>query len=402
MKEELINKIEAAITELKQGHLIIIADSTDREAEGDMMGLAEYVSPANVNQMVNKARGLLCVPMDRSYATRLGLHKMVTDDTDAFGTAFTISTDAKTTTTGISAFDRADTIKQLAKSDSHSDQFYHPGHIFPLISRDNGVLERTGHTEAAVDLAKIAQTTPVAYICEILKKDGTMARRKDLKAFAEGSQMMMITVDEIIAYRQLKDELTVLPAVKLPTQYGDFKLEAFTEDESKEPALLISKGDLTGTEPVLLRLHSECLTGDVFKSQRCDCGAQLEQALQKIEAAGRGAVLYLRQEGRGIGLLNKLKAYQLQEHGYDTVEANTKLGFAADQRDYVLAARILQKKGIDQIKLMTNNPDKISQLTDLGITVTERVPLEIPATAYDRKYLATKKTKFHHLLREVN
>ncbi|MFC6170785.1 GTP cyclohydrolase II [Loigolactobacillus jiayinensis] len=402
MKNNAVEKIEAAIAELKQGHLIIIADSTDREAEGDMMGLAEYVTPETVNHMVTKARGLLCVPMSATYATRLGLHKMVTDDTDAFGTAFTISTDAKTTTTGISAFDRADTIKQLAESDSQPDQFYHPGHIFPLISRTDGVLERTGHTEAAVDLAKIAAVAPVAYICEILKKDGTMARRKDLKAIAEGSKMLMITVDELIEYRKLQNQLTALPVVKLPTKYGDFMLEAFSEDDTKEPTLLIYKGDLTTNTPVLLRLHSECLTGDTFKSQRCDCGAQLERALQKIEVEGRGAVLYMRQEGRGIGLLNKIKAYRLQEQGFDTVEANTELGFAADQRDYALAARILQQKGISDIRLMTNNPDKIAQLTALGITVTERIPLEIPATLYDRQYLVTKKAKFHHLLREVN
>lgn len=402
MKESSKQKIEQALTELKQGHLIIIADSTDREAEGDMVGLAEYVTPAMVNQMVTKARGLLCVPMSREYAARLGLHKMVTTDTDAFGTAFTISTDAKSTTTGISAFDRAATIKQLAQPTSQPTDFYHPGHIFPLIARTNGVLARSGHTEAAVDLAKLAGATPVAYICEILKKDGTMARRKELKAFAEGSQMSLITVDELIAYRQAQTALTVTPVVKLPTKYGDFMLEAFSDDPEQEPALLLSKGKLDGTAPLLLRLHSECLTGDVFKSQRCDCGAQLEQALQQIQQAGRGAVLYLRQEGRGIGLLNKLKAYRLQEQGYDTVEANTKLGFAADQRDYALAARILQQKGVQQVRLLTNNPDKISQLTQLGITVTQRVPLEIPATVYDRQYLVTKKNKFHHLLREVN
>ncbi len=398
--QALTQKIEAAIEHLKQGKLIIVADSLDREAEGDMVGLAEYVSPGNVNTMVTKARGLLCVPMSADVAQRLGLRSMVTDATDAYGTAFTISTDARTTTTGISAYDRAATIAALAKPDSQFDDFYHPGHIFPLIAKDNGVLERDGHTEAAVDLAKLAGVQPVAYICEVLKKDGTMARRKDLKAYAEGTQTPLITIEELQQYRQLK-AIEVIASVELPTKYGDFKLKALKTSADGEPTLLITKGKISGDEPLLLRLHSECLTGDVFGSKRCDCGAQLTESLKRIELAGRGAVLYLRQEGRGIGLANKLKAYELQERGLDTVEANLHLGLPADDRNYGLAAAILRQEGVSTVNLMTNNPDKIKQLEQYGIRVNHRIPLEIGLTQENEGYLKAKKNKFHHLLKEV-
>ena len=398
--QALTQKIEAAIEHLKQGKLIIVADSLDREAEGDMVGLADYVSPENVNTMVTKARGLLCVPMSADVAQRLGLRSMVTDATDAYGTAFTISTDARTTTTGISAYDRAATIAALAKPDSQFDDFYHPGHIFPLIAKDNGVLERDGHTEAAVDLAKLAGVQPVAYICEVLKKDGTMARRKDLKAYAEGTQTPLITIEELQQYRQLK-AIEVIASVELPTKYGDFKLKALKTSTDGEPTLLITKGKISGNEPLLLRLHSECLTGDVFGSKRCDCGAQLTESLKRIELAGRGAVLYLRQEGRGIGLANKLKAYELQERGLDTVEANLHLGLPADDRNYGLAAAILRQEGVSTVNLMTNNPDKIKQLEQYGIRVNHRIPLEIGLTQENEGYLKAKKNKFHHLLKEV-
>lgn len=399
--QALSQKVEAAIETLKQGKLIIVADSLDREAEGDMVGLAEYVSPANVNTMVTKARGLLCVPMSAEVAQRLGLKPMVMDATDAYGTAFTISTDVRTTTTGISAYDRAATIAALAQPDSTFDDFYHPGHIFPLIARDDGVLERDGHTEAAVDLARLAGAQPIAYICEILKKDGTMARRKDLKAYAEGTQTPLITIEELQQYRQTK-AIEVIADVKLPTKYGTFKLKAFKTSPDSEPTLLITKGNIHGAEPLLLRLHSECLTGDVFGSKRCDCGAQLAEALKRIEQAGRGAVLYLRQEGRGIGLENKLKAYELQEQGLDTVEANLHLGLPADDRNYGLAAAILRQEGVVTVNLMTNNPDKIQQLEEYGIRVNHRVPLETGLTQENEAYLKTKKNKFHHLLKEVN
>lgn len=399
--QDLIQKIEAAVETLKQGKLIIVADSLDREAEGDMVGLAEYVTPENVNTMVTKARGLLCVPMSETVANRLKLKPMVTDATDAYGTAFTVSTDVRTTTTGISAFDRSATIAALAKSDSEFDDFYHPGHIFPLIARENGVLERDGHTEAAVDLAKLAGVQPVAYICEILKKDGTMARRKDLRAYAEGTQTPLITIPELQQYRQIK-KIETIANVDLPTIYGTFKLKALKTSTDGEPTLLITKGDLRGKAAVLVRLHSECLTGDVFGSKRCDCGAQLAESLKRIEQAGRGAVLYLRQEGRGIGLANKLKAYELQEQGLDTVEANLHLGLPADERNYGLAAAILRQEGVTTVNLMTNNPDKIQQLEQYGIKINHRVPLEIGLTQENEAYLKTKKNKFQHLLREVN
>ncbi len=403
MKVTGMAHLQQAVADLKAGKLIIVADSENREAEGDMVGLAEKVSPQTVNQMVTKARGLLCVPMSQEIADRLKLSPMIANSSDAFGTAFTTSLDAKTTTTGISAFDRAKTIQQLADSTSTWGDFYHPGHIFPLIARKEGVLERQGHTEAAVDLAKMAGSQPVAYICEILKKDGTMARRKDLKAFAEGTGMTMITIDELVAYRkqQSKQRVKSVAHVQLPTKYGQFELEAFETEQGGEPTLLISKGDLSDEAPLLTRLHSECLTGDLLGSNRCDCGPQLEEALRRIEKNGRGAVLYLRQEGRGIGLINKLKAYQLQEHGFDTVEANLHLGLPIDNRNYAIAAAILRQKGVTNVRLMTNNPDKIKQLAAHGIKTVERVPLEVGLTKENRRYLLTKKTKMNHVLREV-
>ncbi|GAF35528.1 bifunctional 3,4-dihydroxy-2-butanone-4-phosphate synthase/GTP cyclohydrolase II [Lentilactobacillus farraginis] len=401
--KQIIKRVERAIAALKQGKLVIVADSLQREAEGDMIGLADFVSPQTVNTMVSKAHGLLCVPMSQSYADRLGLGPMVTNATDAYGTAFTVSTDAKTTSTGISAFDRADTIRQLADVSKTSADFYHPGHIFPLIAADRGTLQRQGHTEAAVDLAKLAGASPVAYICEILKKDGTMARRSYLKSFAEGLQMPFLTIADIQAYRYMKDIDVAQPItrVKLPTEYGDFNLTAFRTDEHSEPTLLISKGTIDANEPLLLRVHSECLTGDVFGSKRCDCGQQLAKSLRLIQMKGHGAVLYLRQEGRGIGLANKLQAYKLQEQGYDTVDANIHLGFEPDQRHYGVAVAILHKLGVHRVDLMTNNPDKMQQLTDLGIDINKRIPLEIEPTTEDTSYLKTKKEKFHHLLKGV-
>lgn len=401
--DQLNLKIERAIETLQRGELVIVTDSERREAEGDMVGLAQYVTGEKVNMMVNKARGLLCVPMAEEYAKRLGLTPMISNATDAFGTAFTVSTDAKETSTGISAFDRALTIRRLADINSGWDDFYHPGHIFPLIAKNHGVLERDGHTEAAVDLAKIAGASPVGYICEILKKDGQMTRRKDLKAFAEGMQMPMISIEEIKMYRFVHD-LDVaksITKVKLPTKYGDFDLEAFETNDSNEPTLLISKGEIECSQNILLRIHSECLTGDVLGSMRCDCGEQLDTALREIEANGSGAVIYLRQEGRGIGLANKLKAYKLQEQGYDTVEANIHLGFEPDERHYGLVAAILHKKGIKTVELMTNNPDKINQLESMGIKSSRRA-IEMTAHDEDLNYLKTKKRKLNHILKEVN
>ena len=403
MDAKIIEKVDRALTELKAGNLIIVADSLDREAEGDMVGLAEKVSPETVNKMVTRARGLLCVPMAVEIANRLELKPMLENSSDAFGTAFTSTLDAKSTTTGISAFDRAKTIKRLADPNSTWDDFYHPGHIFPLIARPDGVFERQGHTEAAVDLAKLAGVAPVAYICEVLKKNGKMARRKDLKAIAEGNGMSLLTIDEIIAYRkyQQNQAIQTITSVKLPTKYGTFQLEAFDNPDGGEPTLLISKGDLATGDPLLKRLHSECLTGDVFGSKRCDCGPQLEEALRRIERNGRGALIYLRQEGRGIGLANKLRAYALQEQGLDTVQANQHLGLPIDDRNYQIAATILKSKGVSEVRLMTNNPDKIQQLDGYGIKTVERIPLEVGLTSENQHYLLTKKNKLNHLLKEV-
>lgn len=396
---EIIAKVERAIADLKQGKLIIVADSEKREAEGDMVGLADFVTPENVNFMITHARGLLCVPMAKSVAEKLNLHPM-TKSHDAFGTAFTVSTDSKETTTGISSFDRAKTIQKLAQSNDAND-FYHPGHIFPLIARDNGVIERDGHTEAAIDLAKIAQVTPVAYICEVVRENGRMARRPQLKQIAQENNLAFITIADIINYRYLKN-FNILQAVSdvdLPTKFGHFRLKSFTYKD--EPVLVIYKGQIENKSDLLLRVHSECLTGDILGSRRCDCGEQLEQSLQRIEKNGSGAVIYLHQEGRGIGLINKLRAYQLQDEGLDTVEANLKLGFKADQRDYRIVLAILEELGVESVDLLTNNPDKLKQLEQFGLKVN-RIALETKPNANDIDYLKTKKQKFNHLLNEVD
>lgn len=387
-----VKKIQAAIEQLKQGGLVIVMDDLDREAEGDLVGLASKATPAKVNFMTKHARGLMCVPMAPSVADRLELRQMTVDNTDPFGTAFTISVDHHSTTTGISAFDRCRTISHLADPASRNADFYKPGHIFPLVAKAGGVLERNGHTEAAVDLAKLAGVEPVAYICEILKDNGEMARSPELHEMAAEYGLPIITIKDLQEYRRNPVSRPVAE-VKLPSAYGDFRLRRFTGDN-----LALIKGNLAGEEPVLVRLHSECFTGDVLGSLRCDCGPQLHAAMERISAAGRGVVLYLRQEGRGIGLANKLRAYRLQEQGYDTVEANEQLGFQPDERQYDLAAKMLKQLGVRRVALLTNNPDKISQLGLDGIEIARRVPLEIQPNRYDRNYLTTKKEKFHHLL----
>lgn len=387
-----VKKIQAAIEQLKQGGLVIVMDDLDREAEGDLVGLASKATPAKVNFMTKHARGLMCVPMAPAVADRLELRQMTVDNTDPFGTAFTISVDHHSTTTGISAFDRCRTISHLADPASRNADFYKPGHIFPLVAKAGGVLERNGHTEAAVDLAKLAGVEPVAYICEILKDNGEMARSPELHEMAAEYGLPIITIKDLQEYRRNPVSRPV-EEVKLPSAYGDFRLRRFTGDN-----LALIKGDLAGEEPVLVRLHSECFTGDVLGSLRCDCGPQLHAAMERISAAGRGVVLYLRQEGRGIGLANKLRAYRLQEQGYDTVEANEQLGFQPDERQYDLAAKMLKQLGVRRVALLTNNPDKISQLGLDGIEIARRVPLEIQPNRYDRNYLMTKKEKFHHLL----
>lgn len=390
-----MNKIAQAVNWLKEGGLIIIADDENRESEGDLVGLADFVTDKSVNFMTKYGRGLICAPVSKQIAKRLELPHMVTNNSDSYGTAFTISVDYRQTSTGISASDRAITINKLADINSVKSDFHRPGHIFPLIAKEGGVLERRGHTEAAIDLAKLAGGTEVAYICEILKEDGTMARLPDLKILAEKWDIPLITVEELANYlSHSSNNLTV----DLPTKYGHFNLTLY-EDEGDKDHLLISKGDIEDSkDPVLIRLHSECQTGDIFGSCRCDCGKQLEQSLKQIEVAGKGAVLYLRQEGRGIGLKNKLRAYQLQEQGVDTFDANILLGFKSDERDYYFAAKILNTLGISKIKLMTNNPDKVQAIENAGIHVVERVPLETKPVKENINYLKTKKTKFNHYL----
>lgn len=367
-------------------------DEADREAEGDLVGLASEATPEKVNFMTKYARGLMCVPMAPEVAERLKLPQMTADNSDPFGTAFTISVDHHSTTTGISAFDRWRTITHLAAPTAKNEDFYKPGHIFPLVAKKNGVLERDGHTEAAVDLARLAGVEPVAYICEILKDNGEMARSVELHEKAAEFGLPIITIKELQEYRQSLASKPV-EEVHLPSQYGDFRLRWFDDNN-----LALIKGDIDPTTPVMVRLHSECFTGDVLGSLRCDCGPQLHEAMRRIEKNGSGIIIYLRQEGRGIGLANKLRAYHLQEHGYDTVEANEKLGFAPDERQYDQAIAILHQLGITKINLLTNNPDKIAQLQLGDIEINERIPLEIAPNNYDENYLITKKNKFHHLL----
>ncbi|EGO6719948.1 GTP cyclohydrolase II [Enterococcus faecalis] len=386
--------IQEAIEFLRKGKLIVVADDDDREAEGDLVGVANLVSPESVNFMVTFARGLICTPVSKQIADRLKLREMVKENTDSFGTAFTVSVDHQETSTGISAYDRAKTIEILAKKESVSEEFHRPGHIFPLIGKEGGILERRGHTEAAIDLAKLTNQSEVAYICEILNEDGTMARRPQLKQFAQKHKLPFITVEELVTYLNAEEPLTV----SLPTAFGEFDLTLFEDQQAKEH-LLLSKGEIRQSkEPLLVRVHSECLTGDIFGSHRCDCGEQLHEAMRMIEKKGKGAILYLRQEGRGIGLKNKLHAYQLQEQGMDTFDANLALGFKPDERDYQFAAEILDALCVEKIDLITNNPEKIEQLEALGININKRIPLEIPAVKENENYLKTKKQKFHHLL----
>lgn len=386
--------IQEAIEFLRTGKLVVVADDDNREAEGDLVGVANLVSPESINFMVTFGRGLICAPVSKKIADRLNLEEMLKNNTDNFGTAFTVSIDHKGTSTGISAYDRAKTIECLANKESVSEEFNRPGHIFPLIGKEGGVLERNGHTEAAIDLAKLTNQSEVAYICEILNEDGTMARKPQLEQFAKKHNLPFITVEELVTYLSAEEPLTV----KLPTAFGDFDLTLFEDNQHKEH-LVLSKGNIRQhKESLLVRVHSECLTGDVFGSHRCDCGEQLHEAMRMIEKKGRGAILYLRQEGRGIGLKNKLRTYQLQEQGMDTFDANLSLGFKADERDYQFAAKILNALCVEEIDLITNNPEKIEQLESLGININQRISLEIPAVKQNKNYLKTKKEKFHHLL----
>ncbi len=392
-------RVEQAIEDIRQGKMVVVVDDENRENEGDLVLAAEKVTSEAVNFMVKEARGLVCVPMKGEDLERLELAPMVVDQQDNFRTAFAVSVDAKNgITTGISAADRSRTIQLLADPRSKSSDVVRPGHIFPLKYRKGGVLRRAGHTEAAVDLALLAGLKPVGVICEIMKDDGSMARLDDLKAFTAKHQLNMITIAELIRYRRTKEKLIhrVLE-VPLPTDTGDWKVIVFKAETEDDDSLALVKGDISG-EPVLVRVHSECLTGDVLGSLRCDCGEQLHAAMRQIDKEGRGVVLYMRQEGRGIGLLNKLRAYQLQDQGFDTVEANEKLGFPPDLRDYGIGAQILVDLGIKELRLLTNNPKKIVGLEGYGLKVVERVPIEIAPNAVNAGYLDAKRLKLGHFL----
>lgn len=394
--------IEEAIQEIKAGRPLIMVDNEDRENEGDFILAAEKATAENINFIIKEGRGLMCAPVSKELACKMDLPLMVEKNTDPHGTAFTVSIDAvQNTTTGISAHDRYETLKRMAHPEVKPEDFRRPGHIFPLIAKDGGVLVRAGHTEGSVDLVKMAGFRPVAVICEILKEDGEMARLPDLIEMAKKFGLKIVSIEQLIQWRrQTEKTVEKVSEAALPTQWGEFRIRVYKNSITGESHVALIKGDINPALPVLVRVHSECLTGDVLGSFRCDCGDQLHAAMEMIEKEGRGVLLYLRQEGRGIGLDNKIKAYHLQDQGLDTVQANEKLGFPADLRDYGIGAQILKDIGIGKIRLMTNNPKKIVGLKAYGLEVADRVPIIMKAGKHNEFYLHTKKKKLGHMLDE--